>query len=157
HSGVRIDLGGIAKGYAVDRAVAVLKEHLMTQGLVNAGGDIAAFGRTPRRVQIRDPRDPTRLLGAVALLDEALASSAAHSDATQQLPTSSSAIIDPRTGRPADAIKGASVRAPSCVLADALTKVVMIDGEASGPVLGHYGASALMVLGDDDVRISPNW
>jgi thiamine biosynthesis lipoprotein len=156
-SGVRIDLGGIAKGFAVDRAVEALKEHRVPQGLVNAGGDLAAFGPEPQLVHIRDPGDPSRLLGSVAVLNEALASSAARSDPMQPLEQKCSAIIDPRTRAPVSAIKGASVRAPSCVLADALTKVVVIDGDASGPLLDHYRASALLVLGRDDVRISSNW
>ena len=150
---VRIDLGGIAKGFAVDRAVEALKE----QGLVNAGGDVAAFGPKPELVHIRDPRDPLRLLGAVTLVNEALTSSVARCDLIQSLQPTRSAIIDPCTRRAVSAIKGVSVRAPSCVLADALTKVVMIEGEASRPLLDHYGASALIMLGDNDVRISSNW
>jgi len=78
---VRIDLGGIAKGFAVDRAVEALKE----QGLVNAGGDVAAFGPKPELVHIRDPRDPLRLLGAVTLVNEALTSSVARCDLIQSL------------------------------------------------------------------------
>ncbi|HEY7301005.1 MAG TPA: FAD:protein FMN transferase [Xanthobacteraceae bacterium] len=154
--GTRIDLGGIAKGFAVDRTVAVLKEHGIPQGLVNAGGDLAAFGPEPQLIHIRDPRDPLRLLGAVALFNEALASSAAHSNGIESI-HARSAIIDPRTGRPANLVKGASVRAPSCVTADALTKAVMIEGEASAPLLDHYGASAVIVLGDDDICLSSNW
>src|SRR5262249_4163001 len=56
--GVRIDLGGIAKGFAVDRAVAVLKEHRLPPGLVNAGGDIAAFRPGPHLFPIPGPRHP---------------------------------------------------------------------------------------------------
>jgi thiamine biosynthesis lipoprotein len=155
--GVRIDLGGIAKGFAVDRAVAILNEHRLPHGLVNAGGDLAAFGPEPQLVHIRDPRDPLRLLGAVALVNEALASSAASSDSIQPLPPARSAIIDPRTRCVVGAVKGASVRAPSCVLADALTKVAMIEGEEAAALLEHCGAGALIVLGDDDVRVSSNW
>jgi thiamine biosynthesis lipoprotein len=154
--GATIDLGGIAKGFAVDRAVAVLKEHHIPQALVNAGGDLAAFGPEPQLIHLRDPRDPLRLLGTVALRNEALASSAAHFNANQPMETSRSAIIDPRTQRPVP-VQGASVRAPSCVLADALTKVVMIEGQASGSLLDHYDAGALIVLGADDVCLSSNW
>jgi thiamine biosynthesis lipoprotein len=152
-----IDLGGIAKGFAVDRAVAVLKEHGIPQGLVNAGGDLAAFGPEPQLIHIRHPCDPLRLLGAVALFNEALASSAAYLEASQPMETARSAVIDPRTGHPVSAMKGASVRASSCVLADALTKVSMIEGEASALLLDQYGASAVLVLGDDDICFSSNW
>jgi thiamine biosynthesis lipoprotein len=155
--GVRIDLGGIAKGFAVDRAVAILKEHRLPQGLVNAGGDVAAFGPSPQLIHIRDPRDPLRFVGAVALVNEALASSAASSDPMQSLAPMRSAIIDPRRRCVVSAVKGASVRAPSCVLADALTKVAMIEGEAAAPLLELCGASALIALGNDEVRVSFNW
>jgi thiamine biosynthesis lipoprotein len=155
--GVRIDLGGIAKGFAVDRAVAILKEHGLPQGLVNAGGDVAAFGPEPELIHIRDPRDPLRPLGAVALVNEAFASSAASSDPIQRPQPTRCAIIDPRTRCAVSGVKGASVRAPSCVLADALTKVAMIEGVAALAVLDHCGASALIVVGDDDVRVSSNW
>ena len=155
--GVRIDLGGIAKGFAVDRAVAILKEHRQPQGLVNAGGDVAAFRPSPQLIHIRDPRDPLRPLGAVALVNEALASSAVSSDPMQPLQATRSAIIDPRTRCVVSAVKGASVRAPTCVLADALTKVAMIEGEAGAPLLELCGASALIVLGNDEVRVSFNW
>jgi FAD:protein FMN transferase len=153
--GARIDLGGIAKGFAADRAIAVLREHRTPHGLVNAGGDVATFGGEPQLVHIRDPRDPLRLLGAVALLNEALASSAAHLNAIESMQTRS-AIIDPHSQRPICAVQGASVRATCCVLADALTKVVMIEGEASAPLLDHYGASALIVL-DGEISLSSNW
>ena len=75
----------------------------------------------------------------------------------QPLQAMRSAIIDPRTRCVVSAVKGASVRAPTCVLADALTKVAMIEGEAAAELLEHCGASALVVLGNDDVRVSSNW
>ena len=75
HPGVRIDLGGIAKGFAVDRAIYILRQHGQSRGLVNAGGDLAAFGIAPEIVHVRHPRFPDRILCQVALADAALASS----------------------------------------------------------------------------------
>ena len=71
----RIDLGGIAKGFAVDRAIDVLRDFGMPSGLVNAGGDLAAFG--PRRLMagVRDPGQASRLLCRIELRDAAIASS----------------------------------------------------------------------------------
>lgn len=71
----RIDLGGIAKGLAVDRAIDVLRKHEIPSGLVNAGGDLAAFGAYDHPVAIRDPRDPMRLMCQVAIRNAAIASS----------------------------------------------------------------------------------
>ncbi|MFI4998999.1 MAG: FAD:protein FMN transferase [Reyranellales bacterium] len=136
----RIDLSGIAKGFAVDRAVEALRTAGVVQGIVNAGGDLAVFGEDGVDVAVRDPSDPSCLAGVVTLRNEALASSGR--------------AIDPRTGRHVEAIAGASVRAPSCMIADALTKVVGVMGEAAVPVLHHYGASALLFREGSAVRLA---
>jgi FAD:protein FMN transferase len=155
--GITIDLGGIAKGYAVDRAIAVLRDRDMRQGVVNAGGDLAAFGPDAVTVSLRDPRDPRRIMGHVEIAGEALASSGRQVDAFRSSETRESAVIDPRTSRPTRAAVGATVRAPRCMVADALTKIVMIAGEAATPVLAEYGASAVFVARDGGLRVSADW
>ncbi len=152
-----IDLGGIAKGYAVDRAIAALRDHNVRQGLVNAGGDLAAFGTDAAPVSLRDPRDPRRIIGQVEITGEALATSGRQFDPFERLETADTAVIDPGTSRPAGAAVGATVRARRCMVADALTKVVMIAGEAAASVLAQYGASAVFVSQDGDLRVSGNW
>ncbi len=153
----RIDLGGIAKGFAVDRAVEILQARGATRGLVNAGGDLAAFGAAAAPVHIRDPRDPRRTIAQIEIRNEALASSGGRFDPFGSPAVTAPAVIDARTGAPARAIAGVTVRAPSCIVADALTKVVMIAGEAASAVLDRYGAGALMVAADGDVRINSSW
>jgi FAD:protein FMN transferase len=157
HPHVRIDLGGIAKGFAVDRALETLRGFGVSGGMVNAGGDLAAFGPDPQTIHIRHPCDPRRLLCAVEVNDEALASTARRFDPFQSAETTGSAIIDPLTGKPADVVDGVTVRARSCMLADALTKIVMISGADALRWLEHYNASALLVSGDSDIRITPDW
>jgi len=157
HPDVRIDLGGIAKGFAVDRALEALRRFGIGSGMVNAGGDLAAFGQEPQTIHLRHPRDPRLVIGYVDVADEALASSARRFDPLQSADTTASAIIDPGTGTPTDAIDGATVRAPSCMIADALTKIVMISGTDAIEWLEHYHASALLVSTDGDVRITPDW
>ena len=125
-----IDLSGIAKGFAVDRAVEALRSAGVTRGVVNAGGDLVAFGDADVEVGVRDPAAPSRLAAIVMLRDAAFASSGR--------------AIDPRTRRPVPANDGASVRASSCAIADALTKVVGVSGEAALPLLRHYGAAGLL-------------
>jgi thiamine biosynthesis lipoprotein len=154
---VAIDLGGIAKGFAVDRALDVLRAHHLPQGLVNAGGDLAAFGQKPETVAIRDPRDSRRLIGSTQLANEALASSGGGLDLFESSNSTPSTIINPRTRQPACGIAGATVRAPDCVTADALTKIVMILGDASVSLLDHYGASALVVSAEGDVHVTSSW
>jgi thiamine biosynthesis lipoprotein len=155
--GVRIDLGGIAKGFAVDRAVDALRAHGVRNGLVNAGGDLAAFGPQPHTVHLRDPRDPSRLMYALDVREEALATSGARFDPLRSEEAAGVAIIDPETGAPAHAVHGATVRAPSCMLADALTKVVMVAPASTPTLLASSGASALIVLANGDVCVSDGW
>jgi thiamine biosynthesis lipoprotein len=154
---VAIDLGGIAKGFAVDRALDVLREHGLPQGLVNAGGDLAVFGAEPESVSVRHPLDPHQYVCHLQLAHEALASSGYCLDLCEPSGVARRAIIDPRTQRPPDAIAGVSVRAPSCLMADALTKVVMIQGEDSAALLDHYHASALVVSMTGEIRVTPGW
>jgi FAD:protein FMN transferase len=154
---VRIDLGGIAKGFAVDRALESLRGFGISSGMVNAGGDLAAFGPDPQTIHIRHPRDPRRLMCSVEVTCEALASTARRFDPFQSADTTPSAIIDPATGESAHAVDGATVRARSCMVADALTKIVMISGTDALRWLEHYNASALLVCSDNDVRITPDW
>lgn len=147
HPGTRIDLGGIAKGFAVDQALEVLRRRGMRRGLVNAGGDLAVFGASAETITVRDPRHPGRALCGVAVRDQALASSGGGP----------AVVIDPRIDAPADAIVGATVLARSCVLADALTKIVMIEGEGAAPVLAAYRASALYVTASGEVHATSDW
>src|SRR5581483_5100056 len=103
---VMIDVGGIAKGFAVDRAVAALRDFGIPGGMVNAGGDLRAFGVEPRAVHVRDPRDPGRSVCRVDVADEALASTARRVDLFDGHESDSSAVIDPGTQRPASRIDG---------------------------------------------------
>ncbi|WP_426410555.1 FAD:protein FMN transferase [Bradyrhizobium ganzhouense] len=154
---VTIDLGGIAKGFAVDRAVAALRDFGVPGGMVNAGGDLRAFGAEPRAVHVRDPRDPGRSICRIDVTDEALASTARRVEPFESSEPGCSAVIDPATQRPASLIDGVSIRAPSCMIADALTKIVMISGTDAGQLLEHYQAGALLIPADGDIQITSDW
>ena len=91
HWPVTIDLGGIAKGFAVDRAVDALEKAGAISGIVNAGGDLRVFGDDQQIVQIRHPLDPSRAAGSVRLRNRALATSARYF---------SPALFDGRTRQP---------------------------------------------------------
>jgi len=155
--GVRIDLGGIAKGFAVDRAVDVLRADGVRCGLVNAGGDLAAFGPESETVHIRDPRDPRRLILALTVREEALATSGVRFDPFRSGATAGVAIIDPATGAAATAVCGATVRAANCMLADALTKAVMVAPASAPPLLSSLRASALIVQENGDLCVTDGW
>jgi thiamine biosynthesis lipoprotein ApbE len=154
---VKIDLGGIAKGFAVDCAVEALRRHEVAEGLVNAGGDLRTFGTQSHDIDIRDPRQPDRPMCRVALRNVALASSAGRFDPLRSGHVLHSGVIDPATAMPVRSIRGATVCAPSCMIADALTKVVMNIGETAAPILEHYGADALFMSAHDDVHMTANW
>jgi thiamine biosynthesis lipoprotein len=153
---LQIDLDGIAKGFAVDRAVDILMHHGVAGGLVNAGGDLRVCGGAAHRIHIRDPRDPRRVLCALDTANEAVASSGVAS-AARTVVAAIGTVIDPRSRTPVSAIHGASVRAPSCLIADALTKIVMVAGEAAAPLLQQYQASALFVSADGVLHVTADW
>jgi FAD:protein FMN transferase len=155
---VKIDLGGIAKGFAVDRALDVLRgSGSLASGIVNAGGDLAAFGALTQSAHIRHPRRPGRVACRVEFANAALATTARRFDPLQSAETAGSAIVDPHGQTPANAIDGVTVRAQSCMIADALTKIVMICGAGAGSLLELYDASALLITADGEVQISPDW
>ena len=156
-SGMRIDLGGIAKGFAVDCAVDALRAYGIAAGTVNAGGDLAAFGPNAQIVALRDPRNPRRSICRVPVNNAALASSGLLFDPVEAITAPYSAIINPITCQPVNAICGATVRASCCWIADALTKVVMVAGTGSSEVLDFYGASALLVMANGEVLATPSW
>jgi thiamine biosynthesis lipoprotein len=140
-----VDLGGIAKGFAVDRAVAALKENGATAGIVNAGGDLRVFGSTSREVHLRDPMSPTQFSGKLHLRNRAVATSANYF-----LPR---ALIDGQTRGAMTRQLSVSVAADECMTADALTKVVFALREKSAPLLKRHGADALLLERDG----SPSW
>ena len=155
--GIAVDLGGIAKGYAVDRALNQLRRAGVTSAHVNGGGDQATFGDKGSTVHIRNPRSPLCDLTSITLSNGAIASSGWTFDAINTGQLSDCAVIDPSCGEPVQAMAGASVCAETCMTADALTKVAMLKGEQSVAILEHYRASALLVRADGDICVTSNW
>ncbi|MHC5212433.1 MAG: FAD:protein FMN transferase [Planctomycetota bacterium] len=121
---VALDLGGIGKGWGVDRAASALRAFGVTRGFVNVGGDLVALGTSaedaPWRVGVRDPRDPTAILGTLDLVDAAVATSG---DAEQRFLHGGRRyhhLLDPATGEPVlTHARSLTVRAPRCLDADA--------------------------------------
>ena len=128
-----IDLGGIAKGYAVDFAVRTLIEHGCKSGWVNAGGDLRAFGATDLPICLRD-EGAGGVRPFARLQDGAFATS--HFSATSRC------AVSGRAGERKPVAAHVSVAAPLCLWADALTKVVALSGDTEHPVLSRYRAKA---------------
>lgn len=133
-----VDLGGIAKGYAIDQAVTALRRAGAHAGLVNAGGDLRVYGPDHWQVSVRDPVGALR---GLALRDLALASSAAGGDSTPREHRGYYRHGEHARRTPP---RAAAVIAPSAALADALTKVQMFAAPASArALLARYRARAL--------------
>jgi len=135
HPRVRLDLGGIGKGYAVDRAVQRLIEHGATAGWVNAGGDLRVFGDIELPIALRDESNGWSRPFA-GLVDGAFATSHYGAGARSRLAGPARATS---LGQHAVHV---SVAAPLCLWADALTKVVALSGDTSHPLLERHGALA---------------
>lgn len=121
---IAIDLGGIAKGFAVDRAVAALRRHSVRRGVVNAGGDLRVFGPEARPIHIRDPRDPRVIRHMGWLRNGAIATSSAAETLKVVDGREVSALVSAATHEPLVDRSAYSVVAATCVVADALTKVL---------------------------------
>lgn len=139
---LRIDLGGIAKGYAVDRAQAALMATGASAGVVNAGGDLRAFG-PPVEVALRTGDPAVDGLAVLILQDGAAASSGRLAPPDSEEPLMALHLA----GGGGAVITGrfVCVTAPECVLADALTKAALALGEAAGPILARLGAEAHLI------------
>jgi FAD:protein FMN transferase len=142
HRPLRIDLGGIAKGYAVDCAIAVLREAGIEDALVNAGGDLYVLG-SPQQVHLRHPQNPAYSAHTLSLCNEALATSANYYSRRASASGEVSPLLDPRSRQPWLGDASVSVRAADCMSADALTKVVLFAvPEVAGRVLQACDAQA---------------
>jgi len=139
-----LDFGGIAKGYAVDLAVAKLRRAGVHTGAVNAGGDLRVFGTLEETVLVRSPFDASELWPVAALRDSACATSASGEVATRD------ERGDAAQGDAA-APRSVTVLAPTACAADALTKIVWQQGELAGALLRRARARALVVRADGSV------
>lgn len=140
-----IDVGGIAKGHAVDAAVDVLMAAGVAGGCVNAGGDLRAFGTLRVPVAVRAPHAPGHAARQLELQNGALATSGSYFSKRSVAGTVVSALLDGRDGRPVVSGASASVLASRCAVADALTKVVLATGDANHPALTAFGATAFLI------------
>ena len=141
HAQVRLDLGGIAKGHAVDVAVQALIGHGCTAGWVNAGGDLRAFGAVSLPVHLRD-EDDGGVRPFAMLQDGAFASSHFGTGARMALFNGAKRAKRAKRAARHPGHDGVSVAAPLCLWADALTKVVALAGDSAAALLARYGATA---------------
>ena len=165
--GMKIDLGGIAKGYAVDRAIQVLKIRGVRRALINAGGDLYVLG-TPGwgkkwTVGIQDPRHLDKVLTAIKVSNCGIASSGDYRRYFILEGRRFSHIVDPRTGQTVQEVPmSVTIIAPDATTADALATGVFVLGPGEGISLieslpGVEGLIISEVGEDEQMNSSSGW
>ena len=136
--GMRIDLGGIAKGYAVDAAAEILKRNGITMATVDAGGNLrllGAHGQRPWNVGIQHPRDPNDIIAWMRLTDVSVSTSGDYEQFIQVNGRRYCHIIDPHTGIPVEGTKSVTVVTAEAWRADGLSTAVFVLGPKKGMAL----------------------
>lgn len=141
----RLDLGGIAKGFAVDRAVEALIEAGARGGYVNAGGDFRIFGDDPEPLLVRHPTKPGLILRAGEIRTGAAATSAGYFHRRRWRARPLMPLIDGRSRKAKKFSPSVTVLAPSCMWADALTKLLALEPETAEALLNRFGARAVLL------------
>ncbi len=157
--GMRLGLGGIAKGYGVDRAMAVLLEHGIEHGIVSAGGDLKVLGRKfgkPWEIAIRHPRDRERVLAVLPVSNTCVMTSGDYERFFDHEGKRYHHILDPRTGFPATGCMSATVVAQDAADADSLATAMCVLGPKRGLALVEElpRVEALLVGMDGKVHVS---
>jgi thiamine biosynthesis lipoprotein len=156
---LQLDLGGIAKGYAVDRALDVLRTAGLESASVNAGGDIGLLGghaERPWKIGIQHPRKAGELLATIELSDRAIVTSGDYERFFMLDGVRYHHIFDPQTGLPARDCQSVSVVAPTAAEADALATAVFVLGPRQGLALLEktQDVEGLIVSATGEVEIS---
>jgi thiamine biosynthesis lipoprotein len=136
--GVRINLGGIAKGYVVERGIEILRRQGIEHAVVTAGGDSRLLGDRrgrPWMIGIRDPRADGEVAISVPLSDEAVSTSGDYERYFDEDGVRYHHIIKPSTGEPAAGVHSATVIGPDAVITDALSTSVFVMGVEQGLTL----------------------
>lgn len=139
--GLLMDLGGIAKGYACDKVVESLKANSITKGLVNVGGTLYAFGKSPHNkpwvIGIRNPREKEKNVLSVTLDDRAVATSGNYEQFMTVNGKHYTHIIDPRSGYPVEDVVSVTVIAATAMEADGLSTGFFVLGAEEGIALAN--------------------
>jgi thiamine biosynthesis lipoprotein len=137
-----LDLSGIAKGYAVDRAIAVLRRCGIASACVNAGGDLRTVGPVTEQVALRTAEAPRHAIPTVEIRDGALATSCGADTRRRHGGGWVSAHVAGRSGEAVNTATTVSVLTKRCVVADALTKVVLNNQAEAPRILRRLNAAA---------------
>jgi FAD:protein FMN transferase len=156
--GQALGLGGIAKGYAVDRLARLLRHRKIDNFAIKLGGDLYAAGTRsgrPWRAGIQDPRAPERVFAVLPVTDRAFSTSGDYERYFVKDGVRYHHIIDPATGRPATASRSVTALCRDALTAEVVTKPVFILGAAKGiPYAEAQGCEVVVVDADNRVHLS---
>jgi thiamine biosynthesis lipoprotein len=155
-AGVHIDLGGIAKGYAVDRSMAILKKAGVGSALISAGGDTRVMGKRwdqPWKVGIRDPRDRDGLVSVIPLEDAAISTSGDYERFFEKDGVRYHHILDPATGQSAREVHSTSIISTNATDTDALSTSVFVMGVKDGLALINSIADTEAIIIDNQGQL----
>jgi FAD:protein FMN transferase len=159
--GMALDLGGIAKGYALDRAAEVLKKMEVSSALVNAGGDVMVVGEKepgkPWRIGVQDPRNPREVVAVAALKDRVIMTSGDYERFFVKDGKRYHHILNPATGYPAKGAQSVTIVASSGVVAEPLGTTVFVLGVDKGLkyIQSLPGVEALVIDPQGQIHMTP--
>lgn len=162
HPATRIDLGGFAKGHAVDNATRLLQQRGIRNASVAAGGDSRVIGDRrgrPWTIGIRDPRRPDELVAVLPLDETSISTSGDYERYFERDGERFHHVIDPQTGRSAQRARSVTVLAPNGLTSEALSKTVFVRGVEEGLALIARlpGVDAVVVDADGTLHCSPGF
>ena len=158
---MKLDFGGVAKGYACDKIIEILKENKITSALVNAGGDVRVIGKRVDgkdwRIGVQDPRNSERMLGSLPLGNwDTMDTSGDYQRYIEVDGTRYSHIINPRTGFQPRLLAAVTVVGYNSIDCDILSTALFIVGVDAGKklLLQFPGAEAIFSLPDGQVVVT---
>ena len=154
--GMRIDLGGLAKGYACDRGVAILQGFGVRHGLVTAGGDTRLLGDRrgrPWTIGLRHPDDRSRVILRLPLADVGISTSGDYERYFEEDGVRHHHIIDPKTGHSASGVRSVTIIGPNATDTEGFSKAVFIKGPEAGIALIERYPEFDAVVVDRDGRL----
>lgn len=160
-AGMRANLGGIGKGYAIDRGVEILRRRGLRDFMIQAGGDMYVAGKKdgrPWRLGIQDPRGPRdRIFAAIDLSDSTFSTSGDYERSFVKDGVRYHHIIDPATGEPARGCRSATILTDRAVVADGLSKVAFWLGPREALALFERlpNVDAVIVTSSNEVIVTP--
>ena len=154
--GMKIDLGGVAKGYAVEEAIKELRKEGVRKALVNAGGDIQGMGEREWKIGLKHPLKKGEILTTLKLRNQAVATSGDYEKFFFKEGRRYHHLIDPRTGKPAQGSMSVTILAPGATIADILATAVFVLGPSKGMELIEKleNVEGIIVTSEREIKIS---